>query len=42
MDQLQFSIGNIVKRILFIIREEVDKLISFRENNSDIKFTNRL
>ena len=37
MDQLQFSIGNIVKRILFIIREEVDKLISFRENNSDSK-----
>ena len=35
MDQLQFSIGNIVKRILFIIREEVNKLISFRENNSD-------
>ena len=37
MDQLQFSIGNIVKRILFIIREEVDKLISFRENNYDSK-----
>jgi translation initiation factor eIF-2B subunit beta len=37
MDQLQFSIGNIVKRILFIIREEVDKLISFRENISDSK-----
>ena len=37
MDQLQFSIGNIVKRILLIIREEVDKLISFRENNSDSK-----
>ena len=35
MDQLQFSIGNIVKRILFIIREEVDKLTSFRENNLD-------
>ena len=40
MDQLQFSIGNIVKRILFIIREEVDKLISFRENNSDSKSSN--
>ena len=37
MDQLQFSIGNIVKRILFIIREEVDKLTSFRENNLDSK-----
>ena len=32
---MQFSIGNIIKRILYIIREEIDKTISFQDSKRD-------
>lgn len=35
VDPLQFSIGNIIKRILHIVREEMDKSISFRDSKVD-------
>ena len=35
IDPIQFSIGNIVKRILFIIRDEIDNLTSFRDVKID-------
>ena len=35
IDHIQFSIGNIVKRILFIIRDEIDNLTSFRDVKID-------
>lgn len=35
VDPMQFSIGNIIKRILYIIREEIDKTISFQDSKRD-------
>ena len=37
IDPLQFSIGNIIKRILFIIREEESKIHPFEEVSKNVK-----
>ena len=41
VDPMQFSIGNVIKRILYIIREEIDKSISFqgakRDSEANVK-----